>query len=337
MARRRRYRRRSPVLPVLLSIAAIVVLTWWFSSDSKTAVEPPEQVAVGPSVPLTSNRPKVASATQPRPDVKEKGANPLPPKRTTGPEPNADQANALIRAGEQALARDDLISARTHFTEAVAQGPAAAELRRIRAELTRIGNDTVFSSRIFEGDPLVTRYTIQTGDTLGKIAKAHKISPDLLANINGLRNANLIRAGQSLKVVKGPFSAVVHKSDYSMDVYLGNTLAKHFKVGLGIDDSTPTGMWRVGTKLTNPTYYPPRGGDLIDADDPKNPLGERWIALVGIDGAAAGAQRYGIHGTIEPESIGRAMSMGCIRMYNEDVAALYTYLVEKHSTVKVVK
>ena len=67
----------------------------------------------------------------------------------------------------------------------------------------------------------------------------------------------------------------------------------------------------------------------------QNPLGERWIGLEGVSGEALGQKRYGIHGTIAPESIGMSVSLGCIRMYNEDVEALYTYLVEKHSTVEI--
>jgi len=120
-----------------------------------------------------------------------------------------------------------------------------------------------------------------------------------------------------------------------LDVYLGDAFVRQFKVGLGADDSTPTGEWRVATKLINPTYYPPRGGEIIAADDPKNPLGERWIGLVGVSGAAVDQERYGIHGTNDPDSIGKSVSMGCIRLPNEDVEALYTYLVETHSTVTV--
>ena len=74
---------------------------------------------------------------------------------------------------------------------------------------------------------------------------------------------------------------------------------------------------------------------IISADDPENPLAERWIGLEGVAGEALRQQRYGIHGTIEPETIGQNSSMGCIRMFNEDVEALYTYLVTKHSTVTV--
>ncbi|HNQ24197.1 MAG TPA: L,D-transpeptidase [Phycisphaerae bacterium] len=50
---------------------------------------------------------------------------------------------------------------------------------------------------------------------------------------------------------------------------------------------------------------------------------------------ALGQERYGVHGTIDPDSIGRNASHGCIRMFNEDVEFLYDLLVVKHSTVTV--
>jgi lipoprotein-anchoring transpeptidase ErfK/SrfK len=73
----------------------------------------------------------------------------------------------------------------------------------------------------------------------------------------------------------------------------------------------------------------------IEADDPKNPLGEFWIGLEGVDGNAVGQESYGIHGTIEPDSIGKMASLGCIRMLNDDVAVLYEMLVEGKSIVVV--
>ena len=103
----------------------------------------------------------------------------------------------------------------------------------------------------------------------------------------------------------------------------------------GTDSSTPTGEWVCANKLMNPTYFPPRGGAVKAADDPGNSLGERWIGLKGLAGDAVGQERYGIHGTIDPESIGKAVSMGCIRLRNEDVALLYEILVDAKSHVVV--
>ncbi len=283
---------------------------------------------------LTTNRPEVIPETLPRPGVTEKGAaleTPAPGAyaKTDG------RAESLMSAGREALDRNDLVAARTYFSEALRLGVPKAQQAPLRAELVRLGNETVFSPGLISGDPFVERYIIKSGDSLDKIAKANKISASLLADINGIADRNRIRAGQSIKVIKGPFHAVVEKSTFSLDVYLDTTFVKHFKVGLGADGSTPTGEWTISTKLENPTYYPPRGGQIITSDDRNNPLGERWIGLTGVSGNASGQLRYGIHGTIEPDSIGQSVSLGCIRMYNEDVEALYTYLVEKHSKVTV--
>jgi lipoprotein-anchoring transpeptidase ErfK/SrfK len=262
---------------------------------------------------------------------------PAPTPVTLQAEPPPDRAATLIAAGKQALARGDLVAARTQLSEALLVGVRESELPNVRGDLTRIGQETVFSGRIVDGDPYVTRYIVQPGDSLVKIAAANKVSVELLAQVNGIRDKNMIRAGQSLKVVKGPFHARVDKGAYTLDVYLDKTFVKSFPVGLGAEDSTPTGTWQVANKLVNPTYYPPRGGGIIAADDPKNPLGERWIGLTGISGSAVGQERYGVHGTIEPESIGKSVSLGCVRLKNEDVEVVYDYLVEKHSTVTIVE
>jgi lipoprotein-anchoring transpeptidase ErfK/SrfK len=316
--------------------AAILAIGVWWVFLRGDATPPVEQMlALGSRPALTTDRPEAGPVSGPYADVPEKGESPSP-GQPAGPNDSATYRNAsVLTAGRQALERGDLITARAHLSEALLHGLEEPDRSLIRAELTRIGNETIFSQRILDDDPLVSRYVIQAGDTLGKVAKENKVSADLLAAMNGIVDKNRIRAGQTIKVVTGPFRAVVHKQSYTMDVYIGNTFVKHFKVGLGADGSTPAGEWRVATKLVNPTYYPPRGGQIVAADDPNNPLAERWIGLVGVSGEAVGQQRYGIHGTIEPESIGRSVSLGCIRMYNEDVEALYTYLVERHSTVTV--
>lgn len=334
MARYRR--RRTWVRPAwLLGLALLLAAAIWGRGlRSLWSAAPRQAVATGPRTALTAGLPERSAPSIPQPRVAEMGDTPKPRPAVQATDPRA-RAVSLVAAGKQAQERGDLVAARTHFSEAMQLGVDEPELSLLRADLTRIGNDTVFSSRIFPNDPFVERYVIRSGDTLGKIAKAHKVSPDLLASLNHIKNPNAIRAGQSIKIVKGPFHAVVDMSDYVLDVFLGSTFVTQFKVGVGVDGSTPTGSWRVTTKLKNPTYYHPRGGDIIAADDPNNPLGERWIGLEGTSGQAVGQQRYGIHGTVEPESIGQSVSLGCIRMHNQDVEALYTYLIERHSTVTV--
>ena len=75
------------------------------------------------------------------------------------------------------------------------------------------------------------------------------------------------------------------------------------------------GTFKVLEKMRDPTYYGPDG--VIEHDDPKNPLGEYWLDL---------GDTYGIHGTIDESSIGKAESQGCIRMKNRDIADVYDLL-----------
>jgi len=240
------------------------------------------------------------------------------------------------------LATDPLATRRILNEELLAGHLAGAELDEARELLIKANQQLVFSPRPFAGDPNIANYSVRSGDNLTKIAGLYALTPQFVAHINGLTDPNRIKPTNTLKVVNGPFHAVVSKKSFRMDIYLGNnpggpgsTFVTSFPVGLGKDDSTPLGTWRATGKLKNPAYYSPRGEGIIAADDPKNPLGDYWIGLVGIDGSAVGKNSYGIHGTIDPASIGREESMGCIRMRNEDVAVVYELLVEGRSTIVV--
>ena len=339
MARRRRRRKSGSYLTFTILAAAIALSWWWLYAGNRPVAEIDPALALGPKPLLTTDRPEIVPEEDAAQEIPEKGAStgPTDPKgKSNGPNVlNVERARSLIEAGKQALSNQDPVAARSQFSEALTLIDNTDDAKFLRAELTRLSAETIFSQRIIRNDPLVTRYIIQPGDTLAKIASRHKISDDLLADINNIQNKNLIRSGQTLKIVRGPFHAVVTKKAFRLDVYLGTTFVHQYPVGLGLDGSTPEGKWRVRTKLVDPTYYPPRGGDIVAADDPQNPLGERWIALEGLSGEALRQQGYGIHGTIDPESIGRETSLGCIRLYNEDVHELYMYLVEKHSTVTI--
>lgn len=212
------------------------------------------------------------------------------------------------------------------------------EHARVRRWLTKAADETIFSTRRLPNDPLIGTYTIQSGDALIHIAKKFDVPYEILMRINRIRNARNIRGDQTIKIVNGPFHARIYKSAFRMDVYLQNTFVRSFPVGIGLDDATPEGTWKVKNRLSNPTYYPPPSAEkkrIIAADDPENPLGEHWIGLEGVDGAALGRYGYGIHGTIKPDSIGTPVSLGCVRMHNDDVAFLFGLLKPGKSTVTI--
>lgn len=88
-----------------------------------------------------------------------------------------------------------------------------------------------------------------------------------------------------------------------LDLIDGNRSVRSFPVALGkIATSTPRGDFTIVTKTPYPYSYP--GGPL-------SVFGTYWLGL--------SKPHYGIHGTNNPASIGKYVSHGCIRMYNQDV------------------
>jgi lipoprotein-anchoring transpeptidase ErfK/SrfK len=247
-----------------------------------------------------------------------------------------DDAKLKINAG-------DLLAARKLLNDALLAGTLSdADAAAVKKQLADVNNVLLFSNRLFPNDPLGGTYKVAAGDRLAAIAKADSVPFELLMQLNHLSDPRKLRSGQTLKVVHGPFFAVVTKGRYVLDVYLGDTggpgstYVTTFPVGLGENNHTPTGLWTIKNKAASPAYYSPRGEGVIPAGDPKNPLGPFWLGLEGTDGDALGAVSYGIHGTIDPSSIGKQASMGCIRLRNDDVTVLYRLLVEGKSKVKVV-
>ncbi len=237
----------------------------------------------------------------------------------------------------------DLLGARAELNDALLSGKlSSADADAVRQSIAEINQTVIFSPQKFNDDPFSASYPVQSGERLSTIAGKNGVTWECLSRVNGIEPRRL-RSGTTIKIVKGPFHAVVYKGLFRMDIYLGSPgesgsmFVKSMPVGLGKDSSTPTGTWQVqpGNKIRHPKYYSPRGEGVIDADDPKNPLAGYWIGLQGLDGQAIGKNSYGIHGTIDPNSIGKMESMGCIRMRAEDIALVFDLLVEGKSKVVV--
>ena len=94
---------------------------------------------------------------------------------------------------------------------------------------------------------------------------------------------------------------------------------------------TPTGVFRVETKLVNPQYESTKSGRVHPVTGLKSPLGHRWIGFL-----QQGPDQFGIHGTPWPHwvKIRAAVSNGCVRMLNAHVQKLYE-LVEVGTPVRI--
>ncbi|MEI8018146.1 MAG: L,D-transpeptidase family protein [Schlesneria sp.] len=175
----------------------------------------------------------------------------------------------------------------------------------------------------FQSQPhFIEPYVIQSGERMEVIAKKYQLSWEYLSKLNRTEPRR-IQVGQKLKVVKGPFAAVVELRDFALTIHLQGYYVKRYPVCIGKDGSSPVGKFSVLNKVENPPYTGP-DGKVIPADDPSNPLGERWIDL---------GDSYGIHGTIDPDSIGKAESRGCIRLADREVIEVYNFLVKGSEVV----
>jgi lipoprotein-anchoring transpeptidase ErfK/SrfK len=109
-------------------------------------------------------------------------------------------------------------------------------------------------------------------------------------------------------------TVLVSLVDRKLAVIEDGVVIATFQVAVGTDVTpSPTGEFKVVSRVENPTYYRP--GNVIPAGK-NNPVGTRWLGL--------SQKGYGIHGTNAPGSIGHAASHGCIRLRNSDVEKLFT-------------
>jgi lipoprotein-anchoring transpeptidase ErfK/SrfK len=130
-----------------------------------------------------------------------------------------------------------------------------------------------------------------------------------------------------------PGTLVVDPDNRFLYHVLAYGLAKRYGVGVGRAGFAWAGSARIGMKRRWPRWVPPR--EMVDRDErarkwvngqpggPDNPLGARALYLY----SGGKDTLYRIHGTNDPKSIGLAMSSGCIRLLNEDVAELFENVI----------
>jgi lipoprotein-anchoring transpeptidase ErfK/SrfK len=103
--------------------------------------------------------------------------------------------------------------------------------------------------------------------------------------------------------------------------------ATRYAVGVGREGFAWSGKARIGRRAEWPAWTPPAAMRLRRPELPRvmegglaNPLGARAIYLF----SGHGDTMFRIHGTNEPDTIGRAVSSGCIRLLNDDIVDLYS-------------
>lgn len=277
----------------------------------------------------------------PKPTLKrvvEPNVPKIAPKATSEANPGVSEIiekSAALVNGKPAK----IIEARDILNDALLMPMNNVQRALIKTRLSELADKWLFSRTVYPKDQLCSSYQVKEGELLRQIGGENKVPWEILQQVNNISRPELLKSGSMIKVIHGPFHARVYRSTFMMDVYLQRTFVRSFPVGLGQEGrETPTGLWCVkeGGKLIKPPWSDPETGKLLHYGDPGYALGSRWIALEGMKGDAKGRTGFGIHGTIEPETIGTKSSKGCIRLHNGDVIKVYNLLSPVHSLVRIV-
>ncbi|MCK4850396.1 MAG: L,D-transpeptidase family protein [Phycisphaerae bacterium] len=313
------------VIAAAAVVLLVVVILWVRGCGEEPQAQPPEIPERTVEAP-PERQPTPAPAPEPKP-VESK---PIVIEKTS-------VYQRWYDAGREAFDSGDYINARHQLSQAL-KGLENPSRLNAKIQLATIANKLTFTRQIFPGDTTAESYHVKQGETPAGVVKDFAITAELFMKINNIPDAKLMIAGKNYKVIKGPFSVVIHKKTFELDVFLGDYFIKRYPIGLGRDNSTPVGEFLAGSRLEKPpwTGEDPKTGRriLVRHGDPGYPLGDHWISLRELpEHGGKDDTTYGIHGTNEPETIGGQASRGCIRMLNKDMAELFDLLVSGKSRI----
>ena len=229
--------------------------------------------------------------------------------------------DALNKLAQIYLFKKDLISARNYYKEIVEYFPDAKEIADIQKKMEDINMKLLFSPVITEES---VSYVIKPNDTLGKIAREHNTTVELIKKSNNL-SSDIIIPGNMLKVNNANFNIFVDKSQNILFLKRNGEIIKAYTVSTGANNSTPVGKFKIEEKMVSPVWY--KMGAIVSSDSAEYELGKRWMGI--------SVKGYGIHGTNDPSSIGKQITKGCVRMQNPDVEELYA-IVPSGTEVEIV-
>ena len=233
-------------------------------------------------------------------------------KQVEAVSPSGQEARQLYAQAKDLEKEGQMLKAKMLYQKIISDYPGYDDIENIQKQLEKLNMKIIFSN---VSTPDTVIHKVVSGDTLGKLAKKYGTTVELIKISNGL-NSDVIRIGQRLRIWTGKFNILVDKSQNILILRKGKEVIKVYDVSTGKNNSTPTGEFKITVKLVDPVWF--NRGVIVPPESPENVLGSRWLGF-NIPG-------YGIHGTIDPETIGQQVTAGCVRMRNKDVEELYSII-----------
>ena len=165
--------------------------------------------------------------------------------------------------------------------------------------------DKVAGSVVYSREHLLERsYVVQSGDTLQRVGRKYGVPWQLLAKINGISDPENLEPGQELKVLRGPFEALIHLDRNEMTVMLRGLYAGRFPIAVGRDQQALEGTYFVEDKVPQ-------------TREPNSPPGGYRIKL---------NDRIGIHGVSDARNAGASGGPGSICLEDHDIEDVHAIL-----------
>lgn len=215
----------------------------------------------------------------------------------------------LLRKAKDSEAKGDLLESKNAYQELVNNFTGSSEVINWQKKIEDFNIKLLFSPVV---TPKSILYEVKQGDNLVKIAREFNTTTELIMKSNILANDKIF-PGKKLKIFTAPLSIIIDKSQNVLTLKSDEDIIKTYIVSTGTNNSTPVGTFKIVNKLPNPTWF--KAGAVVPSNSPENVLGTRWL---GFD-----LPGYGIHGTVEPQNLGKQVTQGCVRMANPDVEELY--------------
>ena len=275
-----------------------------------TSIAPPVAVAEAPSFGVEQGFAASGAATQlpdlpplpslpPAPSsapsvdvVAEVVAEVVPPVMSAKPQATLP-AGASVQATSEVQAQTSLFSTtRTAVQAALDRGELSqallllsdwygdpslspGEAQEVNSLLGQLAGSVIYSTE----HRLKPSRMVQAGEQLETIAKEYQVPWQLLAKINGISSADQLKPGQKLKVIEGPFSALIDISQRKMTLMLGRRYAGRFSLEIDPGLTVEEGHWEVNQKLLTPANV------SLPGTGPTTPTEERSLMLSNSSGA----------------------------------------------------